>query len=181
MVNKVISYCTDKNTFLNWVYIWTENHEHTWFYNIYVSRDLRDKPLEGNYSVKTATLGLDAIEIPVFFYDGKKYQEGVIKIDIAPDKEDVRVNFTWEKIFTHLATLLIIDISKVFREKQFAPEPWRESKAGDRERDKKIWELRNENNTWEYIAEEADCGETTVKDVYKRLKDRVIQRPTKSA
>ena len=52
-------------------------------------------------------------------------------------------------------------------------EPWRRSRPYQRERDKIIWESRQEGYTWEQIAELADCGITTAKEVYKRLEKRL--------
>lgn len=48
--------------------------------------------------------------------------------------------------------------------------PWMKSKPKNRERDRLIWELREEGHTWEEIAEKANCGVTTARYVYKRLK-----------
>jgi hypothetical protein len=50
------------------------------------------------------------------------------------------------------------------------PEPWKQSRPKYRDRDKAIWESREDGNTWEDVAELADCGETTAKDNYRRLK-----------
>lgn len=53
------------------------------------------------------------------------------------------------------------------------PRPWEQSRPKDQNRDKTIWELRQSNNTWEDIAEQASCGVSTAKEVYKRLLARV--------
>lgn len=47
--------------------------------------------------------------------------------------------------------------------------PWQKSRPNKRERDRKIWELRQEGYTWEEIAERADCGVSTAKESYNRM------------
>jgi hypothetical protein len=50
--------------------------------------------------------------------------------------------------------------------------PWMKSLPNKRDRDKIIWESREDGKTWEDVSEAAKCGESTAKEVYKRLKKR---------
>ena len=52
-------------------------------------------------------------------------------------------------------------------------EPWQYSRPKYRERDKIIWEMREKNNTWEDIANSADCGITTAKENYQKMLNRI--------
>ena len=113
MINRIICFQTDTFTFLDRVYHWSANKAH------YTSwKNLDRKPEQGMYYVSRGKLGLDSIEIPVEIYDGNKFQGGVIKIDVSPDEEDIRVIITWEEIFTPIVAFLIIDISKEFKQKK---------------------------------------------------------------
>jgi hypothetical protein len=49
-------------------------------------------------------------------------------------------------------------------------EPWKSSRPSKKQRDKIIWELREAGETWEKIAEKADCGTSTAKENYERMK-----------
>ena len=49
-------------------------------------------------------------------------------------------------------------------------EPWRKSPPKKQGRDKAIWESREACNTWEDVAEAADCAVSTAKDNYFRMK-----------
>jgi ERCC4-type nuclease len=59
-------------------------------------------------------------------------------------------------------------------QEQLKQEPWQLSKISKRDRDKIIWELRNEGATWEHIAEIADCGIQTAKENFAKMKTRLI-------
>jgi hypothetical protein len=48
--------------------------------------------------------------------------------------------------------------------------PWQKSRPYKRDRDKIIWDMREEGYTWEQIAEKANCGVSTAKEVYDKLK-----------
>ncbi len=50
------------------------------------------------------------------------------------------------------------------------PEPWRLSMPSKRRRDKIIWELREAGEIWQNIAEKADCGISTARDNYTKMK-----------
>jgi len=49
-------------------------------------------------------------------------------------------------------------------------EPWRKSPPKKQDRDKAIWEFREAGNTWEDVAEAANCAVSTAKDNYFRMK-----------
>lgn len=48
-------------------------------------------------------------------------------------------------------------------------EPWRASSPDKMERDRIIWERRNLGDTWEQVAEKAQCGISTAKDRYRDM------------
>jgi hypothetical protein len=50
-------------------------------------------------------------------------------------------------------------------------EPWKLSRPNKQARDKIIWEMRQSNDTWENIAERADCGISTAKENYDRMQE----------
>jgi len=50
-------------------------------------------------------------------------------------------------------------------------EPWRRSRPKKQERDRKIWEHRNADNTWEDVAEYAACSVSTAKIKYELLQE----------
>ncbi len=52
------------------------------------------------------------------------------------------------------------------------PQPWLRSRPRDQDRDKSIWESREAGNTWEKVAEDANCGITTAKEAYARMKGK---------
>jgi hypothetical protein len=51
--------------------------------------------------------------------------------------------------------------------------PWINSPPEKQVRDKQIWELRNENVSWESIAETAGCGVSTAREAYSRMENSI--------
>jgi hypothetical protein len=55
-------------------------------------------------------------------------------------------------------------------------EPWRKSPPKKQVRDKAIWEFREAGNTWEDVADAANCAVSTAKDNYFRMKKKEISK-----
>ena len=119
-------------------------------------------------------------------YDGKEFQDGVIKLDVSPDEEDVRVNITWEETFTPIVALLINDISKVFKNKNQTQAGVTENQPSNPARNSRknsghfTYDYKGRRKIVEHFREEKNEGKISNSDAWASSKYGITGKTLKS-